>query len=451
MQNLTKEELLAVKPNNMKIVELKIDELLDSELGFDAVALVNQPAIEHGFFAFNEDKINEFIFEEVVKDIIKEERGLGKEKVFKKVVDIDGILAFDTIEDALIYAKGIGCEGYHEHEYEGQTFYMPCESHDDPAIEKLAIDVANLPSYVNETSGSEITSLSKDQFFDELPYNVQENLLETLASKGISTAQLKEDGYVIAYEEDFGQKLGFNVYKNDAKPDAWTNDRNGNFKILYKYKGPKDQKNRTFCRRLLDLDLLFRHEDIDKLTIKGANQEFGYYDIFKYKGSFGCRHRWTKVYVYQSKPDLLLPAALIMDKRSREGFAAEEDQMMVTGPLMIPNKTILRIDEEGEPYFVYFSEETVKMIAEKMMAKKMLDKMNIEHDPDSPVDGYMTETWLIEDPENDKQKIFGFNLPKGTWMGTYKINSPEVWKKVKDGTLTGYSIEGFFADRLVQQ
>ena len=26
-------------------------------------------------------------------------------------------------------AKNIGCEGMHEHEFEGKTWYMPCEYH----------------------------------------------------------------------------------------------------------------------------------------------------------------------------------------------------------------------------------------------------------------------------------------------------------------------------------
>ena len=42
----------------------------------------------------------------------------------------DGFPVFDNIEDAVEVAKELGCEGYHEHELEGNTVYMPCSEHD---------------------------------------------------------------------------------------------------------------------------------------------------------------------------------------------------------------------------------------------------------------------------------------------------------------------------------
>jgi len=123
---------------------------------------------------------------------------------------------------------------------------------------------------------------------------------------------------------------------------------------------------------------------------------------------------------------------------------------MVVGPLMIPNKLIVRVNEEGEPYYVYFSKETIEQIAQKMMREKYIDQLNLEHNPDEPVDGYMVSTWIVEDVEKDKQQVYEFNLPVGTWMGQYKIKDQKVWQKVKNGEIKGFSIEGFFGDRFVQ-
>jgi hypothetical protein len=55
---------------------------------------------------------------------------------------------------------------------------------------------------------------------------------------------------------------------------------------------------------------------------------------------------------------------------------------------------------------------------------------------------------LIEDPAKDKSAIYGFDLPKGTWMISMKVNNPDVWAKVKAGEVKGFSIEGYFADKL---
>jgi hypothetical protein len=51
-----------------------------------------------------------------------------------KVIDdnmavIDGRLAYATKEMAIAVAEDLGCDKYHEHEFEGKTWFMPCEQH----------------------------------------------------------------------------------------------------------------------------------------------------------------------------------------------------------------------------------------------------------------------------------------------------------------------------------
>jgi hypothetical protein len=59
---------------------------------------------------------------------------LGEIELVSQVVNdqlaiIDDRLAYATPELAEQASKDVGCEGYHEHEYEGKTWYMPCEKH----------------------------------------------------------------------------------------------------------------------------------------------------------------------------------------------------------------------------------------------------------------------------------------------------------------------------------
>ena len=53
----------------------------------------------------------------------------GLNEINAASVIIDGRAAYSTIEEAEKAAEDIGCEGYHAHEYEGDTWYMPCEEH----------------------------------------------------------------------------------------------------------------------------------------------------------------------------------------------------------------------------------------------------------------------------------------------------------------------------------
>jgi len=60
----------------------------------------------------------------------------------------------------------------------------------------------------------------------------------------------------------------------------------------------------------------------------------------------------------------------------------------------------------------------------------------------------MVESWLKEDMEKDKSAIYGMNDPIGTWMGCLKVTNDDVWNDVKDGKFKGFSIEGYFADKM---
>ena len=54
------------------------------------------------------------------------------------------------------------------------------------------------------------------------------------------------------------------------------------------------------------------------------------------------------------------------------------------------------------------------------------------------------------DKDNDKANALGFDVPKGTWMVTYKVNDEELWNQIKDGTVRGFSIEGYFIQELIE-
>jgi hypothetical protein len=123
-----------------------------------------------------------------------------------------------------------------------------------------------------------------------------------------------------------------------------------------------------------------------------------------------------------------------------------DEKRLVAGPMLIPNKKILRMSEDGERYYVYFSEETIENVARKFMKNGFGAEVTEEHG--KKVSGvYLTELWLVEQPTKDKSNLYGFTLPKGTLFAVYKVENDAVWQKVKDGTFNGYSIEGLFEHR----
>lgn len=120
----------------------------------------------------------------------------------------------------------------------------------------------------------------------------------------------------------------------------------------------------------------------------------------------------------------------------------DAERQEITGPAMIPNKVIPRVDPEtNEVYEVYFDEETVREAMVQYMRQSQ--GVNLNHGDDAG-DVRVVESWIVEDPDNDKAKALGYEVPKGTWMVTMKVANPSVWELAKSGMVRGFSIEGLF-------
>jgi len=131
---------------------------------------------------------------------------------------------------------------------------------------------------------------------------------------------------------------------------------------------------------------------------------------------------------------------------SKQHFATDNEKHIVLGPAMIPDQKIFRKDGQGNPYYVYFTSETIKMIAEKYMRNKYTDNNDTMHDGKAIKDIHVLESWIKEDVQ-DKSSKYGFeNLPVGTWFVSMKVNNPKVWEEVKSGKLNGFSVSGFFSE-----
>lgn len=125
-------------------------------------------------------------------------------------------------------------------------------------------------------------------------------------------------------------------------------------------------------------------------------------------------------------------------------MSAQEIKGVFYAPVMIPDLKIPRIDEEtGEKYLVYYDAATVEQLANNYFKQNGNSNTNIEHEQEG-IDGvYPVESWIVQDPENDKSKAVGMPLQKqGTWIMGYKCDSPEILEQIKNQLLQGLSIEG---------
>ena len=227
--------------------------------------------------------------------------------------------------------------------------------------------------------------------------------------------------------------------------------------IRYRYAGPTAE--RPFCQAMLRANKVYTYEELQTMgrsTINGIDS--GPNALMRWKGGPNCRHFFERVRLYKDGNRTVIvsegPATenemnVTMESRPNGGYRmsfSSDEEMIVSGPAMIPQQLILRKDEKDNPFHVYFSKETIKNIARKFFEYNKMNNTDIDHDEKVTTENTLLESWIVEDPEMDKSKSLGYSVPKGTWMVSYKINNQETWQKIKEGKINGFSIAGNFIE-----
>ena len=125
----------------------------------------------------------------------------------------------------------------------------------------------------------------------------------------------------------------------------------------------------------------------------------------------------------------------------------DKEKRILMGAALIPNKPIYRRNGENE-FYIFFSKETVLKASQLYLKRGNQGEATLEHQ-EKIKDMTVVESWLIEDEVHDKSRKYGLNMPIGTWMVSMKVDNDEIWNDyVKTGKVKGFSIEGYFADKL---
>lgn len=142
-------------------------------------------------------------------------------------------------------------------------------------------------------------------------------------------------------------------------------------------------------------------------------------------------------------------------QEKKETFAvANEDRMELIGVAMIPDKVIPRFDNTTkEEYDVFFSKDTIRTIAQNYFYSGYQHSINLQHS-DTFVNAHVWQSYIVD-------SAMGLNAPKGieaidgTWVVGVQLDKSDtgaqkLWKFIKDGTYTGFSVEGYFINQLIQ-
>ena len=242
---------------------------------------------------------------------------------FSKVGNIDGKPVFDTIEEAEAHAKTIGCEGYHEHEYEGKVSYMACKDHSE------ATELSKFIAEFGEDMPEEWELVEEEKVVDEHSDFDFEEVLNDVANEKIELAS-----------------TGRAIPSRKSEQDGVSKKTYDYFRVRYVYTKDnflsQEGETRDFCRQMMGVKKVYRKEDIINMSKKPVNPGWGprganTYSIWLYKGGGNCHHYWLrqiyKTTIGESKTTKIEDADLIgYTKAKSEGFTAKKNNVLVAKP-----------------------------------------------------------------------------------------------------------------------
>jgi len=124
----------------------------------------------------------------------------------------------------------------------------------------------------------------------------------------------------------------------------------------------------------------------------------------------------------------------------------DTEKRIVSGFFMIADLPIMRMNENGEKFYVVFKKDTINKIVNKFFKQGYSNNINIMHDKSNEANGVYVIESLIIDKERGISTPKGFDeVPDGSWWGSMRVENDEVWKQIKEGVFNGFSVEGLFS------
>lgn len=140
---------------------------------------------------------------------------------------------------------------------------------------------------------------------------------------------------------------------------------------------------------------------------------------------------------------------MAFNKNEKQEFSiVSEEEHILCGPIMIADTPIYRRDESGYEYYIQYSKETIKQMAEKMLADGTFNNIDIQHNEQILDKGKVN---LVELFIKDSSKGIAPNyldVPEGSLLANYKIHDEELWEAAKSGKLNGFSLAGIFSTKI---
>ena len=128
-------------------------------------------------------------------------------------------------------------------------------------------------------------------------------------------------------------------------------------------------------------------------------------------------------------------------KEQKMNFSIQdESQHNILTCLVRVDFPILRLTEDGNPYYIVFNKETAKVLCQRLMTDGMQQNISLQHNG-KLIQGIHLQEVFIKDSSLGISPVGFEEAADGSLMGVYHIDDDELWNDCIEGRFKGISIE----------
>lgn len=119
----------------------------------------------------------------------------------------------------------------------------------------------------------------------------------------------------------------------------------------------------------------------------------------------------------------------------------DEEKHIVFGVVARADYPMLRLTADGFPYYINFSADTIRLMAQKYLRENKQNQIKLTHNDGTETQDVEMIECFIKDTTRGISPVGFEDVADGSLFASFKVKNEEIWSKIKEGTFAGFSME----------
>lgn len=143
-------------------------------------------------------------------------------------------------------------------------------------------------------------------------------------------------------------------------------------------------------------------------------------------------------------PAMEMPMVMFSEDKKNMNFSIQdESKHNILTLIARTDYPILRLTEDGNPYYVIFTKEVTEKLCQKLMSEGYSQHISVDHSG-KLIDGIQLQEVFLKDTSKGINPTGYEDAAEGSLFGIYHITDEKLWKDCLDGKFTNVSLESYF-------